>query len=81
MIEVYVLALALAIAAAVLVLLAVISLGIRREEAAYTMTEPTADPVARCARVANGVYVRIPGVAKEVRQDLLRMAGQEVMTR
>ena len=82
MIEAYALiAVALAIAGAVLVFLAVISLGIRREEAAYTMTVPTADRVARCARAANGVYVRVPGVARQVRQDLVRPAGQEVITR
>ncbi len=82
MIEVYVLdAVAAALAGGVIGFLAVVVLGIRREEAAYTMTEPTADPVARCARVANGVYVRIPGVATQVRQDLPRMAGQEVTTR
>ena len=82
MIEVYALiAVALAIAAAVLVFLAVISMEIHREEAAYTMTEPTADPVARWVRATNGVYVRVPGVAREVRQDLVRLAAREVITR
>lgn len=82
MIEVYALiAVALAVAGTVLVFLAVISLEIRREEAAYTVTEPTADPVARWVRAANGVYVRVPGVTRQVRQDLVRLAGKEVITR
>ncbi len=81
MMEAYALsAVALAVAGVVLALLAVISLKIRREEAAYTITEPTADRLATWVRGVNGMYVRHPGVAMQVRQDLLRLAGQELMT-
>ncbi len=80
MIEAYALsAVALSAAGIVLALLAVISLKIRREEAAYTITEPTADRLATWVRGVNGVYVRNPGMAMQVRQDLLRLAGQEVV--
>jgi hypothetical protein len=69
MIEVYALdAVAVAVAGGVVGFLALVSLGIHREEAAYTMTEPTSDPVARYARAANGVYVRIPEGAQQVRR-------------
>jgi hypothetical protein len=74
------LAVALAAAGTVLALLAVISLKVRREEAAYTITEPTADRLGTWVRGVNGVYVRNPGVAMQVRQDLLRLAGRDVMT-
>lgn len=81
MIEVYALdAVAAALAGGVIGFLAVVSLGIHREEAAYTMTEPTSDPVARCARAANGVHVRTPGVSRQVRQGL-RLAGQDGVSR
>jgi hypothetical protein len=63
MIKAYVLtAAALVAAGAVTGFLALVSLGIRREEEARTMTLPTADRIARGARVANRLYVRGPGV-------------------
>jgi len=74
------LAVALAAASTVLALLAVISLKIRREEAAYAITEPIADRLGTWVRGVNGVYVRNPGVAMQVRQDLIRLAGRDVMT-
>jgi hypothetical protein len=81
MIEIYALdAVTVALAGGVIGFLAVVSLGIHREEAAYTMTEPTSDPVARCARAANGVYVRTPGVALQVRHGL-RLAGKDGVSR
>jgi hypothetical protein len=79
MIEVYALAaVAMAAAGGVVGFLAVVSLGIRREEAAYTMTEPTSDRLARCARAANGVYARAPGVASQVRHGR-RLIGEDVV--
>lgn len=71
MIEAYALSAALAAAGIVLALLAVISLKIRREETAYTVTEPTADRLATWVRGVNGVYVRSPGMTMQVRQDRL----------
>ncbi len=66
MIEVYALvALALVGAGVVLGFLAMMALGIRREERARSMTVPTSDRVARGARRVNGVYARIPGVIQE----------------
>ena len=47
--------------------LVVVSLGIHREEAAYSMTVPTQDRITRGARVANGVHARFPGVIQEAR--------------
>jgi hypothetical protein len=61
--------------------LAFVSLGIRREEAARSVTTPTSDKVARGARAASGMYARMPGIIGEVRlhqQGLLPLAGQEV---
>ena len=75
MIEVYVLAaVALLAAGAAAGFVVVVSLGIRREEAVRSMTIPTSDQVARGARVANGLYVRRPGVIQEasLRQQQLR---------
>lgn len=78
MIEAYALsAVTLAAAGIVLALLAVISLKIRREETAYTFTEPTADRLATWVRGVNGLYVRNPGIARQVRQEPLRLAGQD----
>jgi hypothetical protein len=66
MIEVYALvALALVIAGAVLGCLAVMALGIHREERHRSMTVPTSDRVARGTRKVNGVYARVPGVIQE----------------
>jgi hypothetical protein len=73
-------AVSLLAAGAVLGFLVVVSLGIRREEAALSMTTPTSDRVANGARAANGVYARIPGIIQEIshRQELLPLAGQEM---
>jgi hypothetical protein len=81
MIEVYALtAVALLAAGAVTGFLALVSLGIHREEAARSMTIPTSDRVARGARTATGMYTRIPGVIQEAslhRQEFLP-GGQEM---
>jgi hypothetical protein len=66
MIEVYALvALVLVIVGVVLGCLAVMALGIHREERDHSMTVPTSDRVARGTRKVNGVYARIPGVIQE----------------
>ncbi len=62
MIEVYALSAALGF-------LAMVALGIHREETARSMTVPTSDRIARGTRAANGVYARIPGVIQEVLQE------------
>jgi hypothetical protein len=62
MIEAYALAaVALIGTGAVIGFLALVSLGIRREEAAHSVTTPTSDKVAHGARAASGMYARIPG--------------------
>jgi hypothetical protein len=67
-IEAYALAaVALLAAGAVVGFLAVVALGIRREEAAFSLTTPTSDRVALGARVATRAYARLPGVIQEVR--------------
>ena len=72
MVEVYALsALALAAAGVVVALLTVVSLMIRREETACTVTEPAAGRLASWVRGVNGVYVRNPGMAMQARRDLL----------
>jgi hypothetical protein len=69
-IEVYLLAaVALIGVGAVLGFLALVSLGIRREGTAHSMTTPTSDPIARGARVASGVGTRTPGIVQEHRLD------------
>jgi hypothetical protein len=66
MIEVYALtAVALVIGGAVLGFIAMVALGIHREEAARSMTVPTSDRIARGTRTANGIYARTPGVIQE----------------
>jgi hypothetical protein len=80
MIEIYVGA-ALVIAGAALGIVAVISLGIRREERDLSLTTDTTGRVARGTRRLNGVYTRNPGILEEVRlhrQGLWPLAGQEV---
>jgi hypothetical protein len=68
MIEVYALsAAALVVAGVVLGFLAMVALGIHREEAARSMTVPTSDRIARGTRAANGVYARVPGVIQEAK--------------
>jgi hypothetical protein len=70
MIEVYALsALALLIAGIVLGFLAMVALGIHREEAARSITVPTSDRIARGARAVNGVYARVPGVIQEAEKE------------
>lgn len=44
---------------------ALVSLGIRREEASRTFTLPTPDKIARGARVTMGVHARRPAVIHE----------------
>jgi hypothetical protein len=66
MIEVYVLtAVVLVIGGAVLGFIAMVALGIHREETARSMTVPTSDRIARGTRTANGFYARTPGVIQE----------------
>jgi hypothetical protein len=81
MIEVYALAaVALLAAGAVIGFVALVSLGIHREETARSVTTPTSDRVARGARAATGMYARLPGVLQEAshhRQDRL-LDGQEI---
>ncbi len=86
MIELYVLAaLVLLAAGAVGGSLVVVCLGIRREEAAGSLTIHTSDRLARGARVATGVYARVPGVIHEAslhRQEFLPDGQElEVVTR
>jgi hypothetical protein len=45
--------------------LALVALGIRREERDYSMTISTPSKIARGARVANGMHARQPGVLYE----------------
>lgn len=45
--------------------LALVALGIRREERRYSMTIEAPGKIARGARVANGVHARLPGVLYE----------------
>lgn len=79
MIGVYALVAGVLLAAgAVIGFVAVVSLGIHREEAARSMTIPTSDRIARGARAANGVYVRIPGVLQEA--SLHRQGGNTTST-
>lgn len=66
MIEIYVCAAVLVIAGAAIGIIAVVALGIHREERDLSLTSDTTDPVARGARKLNGVYTRIPGVIQQV---------------
>lgn len=67
MIGIYLSAAALLIAGAALGALAVVSLGIRREERGLSLTSDITDRAARGARRLNGVYTREPGVIEQVR--------------
>jgi hypothetical protein len=62
-----VIAAALFIAGAVAGFMVVISWGIHREEAAYSMTIHPPTRAAAGARVANGMHARFPGVIQEAR--------------
>lgn len=76
MIEVYaIVAMTLLLAGAVIGFLAVISVGIHREEAALTVTTPTSDRLAGGVRVINGMTSRTPGVLPEVRVHRLHRRG------
>lgn len=59
---------ALLIAGVALGVLAVVSLGIRREERDLSLTNDITDRAARGARRLNGLYTRRPGVIEQVRQ-------------
>ena len=84
MMEAYALAaVALLAAGAVVGFLALVSLGIYRDEHPHNVKNPTSDPVARGARIASGLCVRISGVTREASlhgQDHL-LARQEGVTR
>ncbi len=69
-------AVALLAAGAVAGFLALLSLGIHRDDAARNVLNPTSDPVARSARIANGLSSRDCDVTRD-RQDYL-FASQEV---
>ena len=62
-----IIAAALIIAGAVAGFMVMISWGIHREEAAYSMTIHPPTRAAAGARVANGVHARFPGVIQEAR--------------
>jgi hypothetical protein len=57
---------ALVIAGAAIEILGVVSLGIRREGRAFSLTSDITDPVARAARRINRVYTRGHGLAREI---------------
>lgn len=67
MIDLYLgLAAALVVAGAVVGALAVVCLGIRREDHDLSLTTDISGRVIRGARRLNGVYTRIPAQAREV---------------
>jgi hypothetical protein len=57
-------ALALVITGVVIGVIAVVSLGIRHEERALTLTSDTRDPLARGARRLTGLYVSTPDTTR-----------------
>jgi hypothetical protein len=57
-------AIALLVTGVVIGVIAVISLGIRREERALSLTGDTRDPLARGARRLTGLYVRTPDMTR-----------------
>lgn len=59
------LAVALVITGAVIGVLAVVSVGIHREERAFSLTSDIPDRIARGTRRLNGVYTRGPALAVE----------------
>ena len=68
MITLYLLiAVVLIAAGAVAGFMVVVSMGIHREEAAYSMTIHPPGRVAAGARTANGMHARFPGVIQEAR--------------
>lgn len=68
MFGIYLSAAVLLIAGAALGALAVVSLGIRREEQGFSLTSDITDRAARGARRLNGLYTREPGVIEQVRR-------------
>jgi hypothetical protein len=66
-IGIYLSATALLIAGVALGVLAVVSLGIRREERDLSLTSDITDRAVRGARRLNGLYTREPGVIEQVR--------------
>lgn len=67
MIEIYAMAFALIAAGATVGIVVVISLGIRREEKANSLTIGSPGPAASGARAIMKVYARCPGVAYQTR--------------
>jgi hypothetical protein len=63
-----VVALAMVMAGAAIGVLAVVSLGIRREERDLSLTSDITARAARGARRLNGLYTREPGVIEQVRR-------------
>ena len=81
MIEVLTVAGVLVIAGAALGIIAVMSLGIRREERNLSLTRDATGRIARGTRRLNGVYTREAGIIEEIslyRQGHWPLAGQEV---
>lgn len=81
MIEVFVCAVILVIAGAALGIVAVMSLGIHREDRNLSLTSDTTGRAARGIRRLNGVYTSGPGILEEVslyRQGRWPLVGQEV---
>jgi hypothetical protein len=66
-IGIYLSAAAILIAGVAFGVLAVVSLGIRREERGLSLTSDITDRAARGARRLNGLYTREPGVIEQVR--------------
>lgn len=70
-------AVALLTAGAVLGVLAVVALGVHREERARSLMTDITDRVARGARAANGLYTHMPGSARHHRRETLPTTGRE----
>jgi hypothetical protein len=66
MIEMFTGAAILVIIGAALGIVAVIAVGIRREERNLSLTSDTTGRIARGTRRLNGVYTRDPGIIEEV---------------
>lgn len=57
-------AIALLVTGIAIGVIAVVSLGVRREERAFTLTGDTRDPLARGARRLTGLYTRAPDMPR-----------------
>jgi len=78
MIEIYAIIASALIAGAFIGILAMLAIGIHREEKAYSLTVDSPSRITSSARAANGVYAKAPGVARQTdisRPDRLVLAG------